>query len=368
MELYGKGLILGPDAGIGKSLYQGQDYLEYYSQFPSHNTVCVDGISSYPVMKSNHSFHVNTLFPPKASDYGNFSPLTFSEVDFLEPETNSSQRRVNAVIPFGVGGYYLDIFRSRRNDSKDKFHDYFYHNLGQRMKLQTIGGKEPETEKTEELAFAGAHLYAYSYLYDQQKSSGQEPVKVTFSIDMPNSTVTEMDMWFSGSEGRSMYQALSPMTEDLSRLKEMPYDIYSTPTLTFVSRQDGEAWDRPFMAVFEPSSSNSPAVIENVEFSTLKKGVHLVKVFLKGGYVDYIISADEQCDVEVAPGYRLKGKSGVVRLDTDSAPQLLFMADATLLKGPNIAFKSSIPSSSLVIKENGIWKKKTEDSVKVVLP
>ena len=55
MELYGKGLPLGPDAGIGLTLYSGQDYLEYYSQFPAHNTVCVDGISAYPVMKSNHA-------------------------------------------------------------------------------------------------------------------------------------------------------------------------------------------------------------------------------------------------------------------------------------------------------------------------
>lgn len=58
MELYGKGYVLGPDAGIGLFLYSGLDYAEYYSQFPSHNTVCVDGISSYPVMKSNHSFEL----------------------------------------------------------------------------------------------------------------------------------------------------------------------------------------------------------------------------------------------------------------------------------------------------------------------
>ena len=35
--------------------------LEYYSQFPAHNTVCVDGISSYPVMKSNHAFKLLNL-------------------------------------------------------------------------------------------------------------------------------------------------------------------------------------------------------------------------------------------------------------------------------------------------------------------
>ena len=33
MELYGKGYVLGPDAGIGLFLYSGLDYAEYYSQF-----------------------------------------------------------------------------------------------------------------------------------------------------------------------------------------------------------------------------------------------------------------------------------------------------------------------------------------------
>ncbi|MBM6993913.1 MAG: heparinase II/III family protein, partial [Prevotella sp.] len=43
---------------IGQYLYSGNDYAEYYSQFPAHNTVCVDGISSYPVMMSNHAFEM----------------------------------------------------------------------------------------------------------------------------------------------------------------------------------------------------------------------------------------------------------------------------------------------------------------------
>ena len=86
MELYGKGYVLGPDAGIGLFLYSGLDYAEYYSQFPSHNTVCVDGISSYPVMKSNHSFDLLSCFPASAEPGKAFTSVTYSNLYFREPE------------------------------------------------------------------------------------------------------------------------------------------------------------------------------------------------------------------------------------------------------------------------------------------
>ncbi len=350
MELYGHGLTLGPDAGIGKSLYSGQDYLEYYSQFPAHNTVCVDGISSYPVMKSNHSFRVNSLYPHSGSGHGEFSPLTFSEVDFTEPEANAAQRRVNAIVPIGDGGYYIDIFRSRRNDGNDKFHDYFYHNLGQRMTLCDTNGGELDATPTEELAFAGAHLYAYSYLYNQRRSDGTEPVKAVFTVDMPDSTVTEMDMWMSGADGRMIYRADAPMTEGLSRLKGMPYDIAATPTLTFVARQQGEAWDTPFAAIFEPSATSAPAQIEGVDFSMPQPGVQAIKVRLKDGATDYIISAPAPCDIEIAPGYRFRGTNGILRLDHEGKPSLAFTSEGGEIKGKKLSLKAPETEGKLIIK------------------
>lgn len=92
MELYGKGYVLGPDAGIGLFLYSGLDYAEYYSQFPSHNTVCVDGISSYPVMKSNHSFDLLSCFPASAEPGKGFTSVTYSQVAFREPESRGRIR------------------------------------------------------------------------------------------------------------------------------------------------------------------------------------------------------------------------------------------------------------------------------------
>ena len=69
-------------------------------------------------------------------------------------------------------GYYVDVFRSRKERGGDKMHDYFYHNLGQSMTLTA----------TEELAFAGADLYAYSYLYDNVNSKACISLRVHVNI------------------------------------------------------------------------------------------------------------------------------------------------------------------------------------------
>ena len=96
-------------------LYSGLDYAEYYSQFPSHNTVCVDGISSYPVMKSNHSFDLRSCFPASAEPGKEFTSVTYSNVYFREPESRADQTRMMSIVTTGPDtGYYVDVFRSRK--------------------------------------------------------------------------------------------------------------------------------------------------------------------------------------------------------------------------------------------------------------
>lgn len=271
MELYGKGYVLAPDAGIGLYLYSGLDYLEYYSQFPSHNTVCVDGISSYPVMKSNHSFDLKSSFPVSSEPGKAFTSVTYSDVSFREPESRADQTRMMSIVTTGPEtGYYVDIFRSRKERGGDKMHDYFYHNLGQTLTLTGTNGTDLNLQPTEELAFAGAHLYAYSYIYDKKSATTDKDIKATFTIAMPDKDDISMNLWMKGETDREVFTALSPMTEGLSRTPGMPYNIKEQPTLTFVARQKGEAWNRPFVAIYEPSSVKEPGCIAEVSFPEVK--------------------------------------------------------------------------------------------------
>ena len=296
LELYGKGYVLGPDAGIGRTLYSGLDYLEYYSQMPAHNTVVVDGVSSYPVMMSQHAFKVVASYPEVSKEQPASKKLsekklsiqkdselkdkiTYATVSFIEPETQALQQRTTAIVKTSAkGGYYIDVFRSKKKEGGDKTHDYFYHNLGQEMKVMDVTSGQPlDMKPTEELAFAGGHLYAYSYIYDKKSAEMQNSVKTQFVTKILDDKVVEamdgqreiiMTMWMKKDENRTIFQALSPVNLEYERMPNQPYKVDEQPVLTFVARQKGEAWNHPFVCVYEPSSDTEPGDIASVDYFT----------------------------------------------------------------------------------------------------
>ena len=318
LELYGKGYVLGPDAGIGRTLYSGLDYLEYYSQMPAHNTVVVDGVSSYPVMMSQHAFKVVASYPEVSKEQPANKKLsekklsilkdselkdkiTYATVSFIEPETQALQQRTTAIVKTSAkGGYYIDVFRSKKKEGGDKTHDYFYHNLGQEMKvMDAASGLSLDMKPTEELAFAGGHLYAYSYIYDKKSAEMQNSVKTQFVTKILDDKVVEamdgqreitMTMWMKKDENRTIFQALSPVNLEYERMPNQPYKVEAQPVLTFVARQKGEAWNHPFVTVYEPSSDTEPGDIASVDFfEPEQKGAVGILVKLKDGTTQRIV-------------------------------------------------------------------------------
>ena len=318
LELYGKGYVLGPDAGIGKNLYSGLDYLEYYSQMPAHNTVVVDGVSSYPVMMSQHAFKVIASYPDVSKEQPASKKLsekklsiqkdselkdkiTYATVSFIEPETQAQQQRTTAIVKTSAkGGYYIDVFRSKKKEGGDKTHDYFYHNFGQEMKVMDATSGQPlDMKPTEELAFAGGHLYAYSYIYDKKNAEMQNSVKTQFVTKILDDKVVEamdgqreitMTMWMKKDENRTIFQALSPVNLEYERMPNQPYKVDEQPVLTFVARQKGEAWNHPFVTVYEPSSDTEPGDIASVDFfEPEQKGAVGILVKLKDGTTQRLV-------------------------------------------------------------------------------
>jgi hypothetical protein len=266
MELYAKGLSLAPESGRGSGYFQS-DFGEYYSQFPAHNTVVVDGQSAYPAMKSSHPFTLQAAYPAPGSPASAAFPwATFSDVRFLEPETNADQARVLGIVRLdGGNGYFVDIFRSRRRDGKDRYHDYIYHNLGQSMRFLDAAGQPLPTSPSERLSFADGDLMGYDYWKDRKSLRSNTPLRARFDLKLPERAVS-MTAWLQGAPDREYFSVMAPPSTSWSP-GMLPAGLERAPLPTLVIRQTGEAWTRPFTAVFEPGPGDSPQVrdVEQVD-------------------------------------------------------------------------------------------------------
>ncbi|MFK7844811.1 MAG: hypothetical protein AB8G77_05870 [Rhodothermales bacterium] len=264
MELYGKGFVQGADPGRGAAYFQ-PIYLEYYSQFPAHNTVMVDGVSSYTEMLSYHAFDLIGAYPKSNQKQGFYKDITYSDVYFLEPESRSDQSRLVSIIKTGEAtGYYIDIFRSRKQRTGDKFHDYYYHNLGQNMQVSDVKGNQLELSPSEEMAFAGGHLYALDYMWDKESVRTSDDYQVEWKIDRLEGEDVFMNLWMKGMAGREVFSVKSPPNKAFRDGHGIPYEVDKVPYLTFVARQHGEAWEHPFVSVFEPFTSVEGKAIASI--------------------------------------------------------------------------------------------------------
>ena len=174
-----------------------------------------------------------------------------------------------------------------------------------------------------------------------------------------------------GEPDRKVFSALSPMTEGLSRIKRMPYVIADQPTLTFVARQRGEAWNRPFVSVFEPhTAQRAPSRIKSVSFpqvSADKVGSHAgIRVEQTDGAIDRILSSDQaeaHCQVETlsaCASYALgREKAGEVTM--------AFMGGGTFLETGDVCIQSEESADVLLVKDADGWHYTASSPCKVTI-
>lgn len=293
MELYGKGYILAPESGRGSSYYR-PDYREYYSQIPAHNTVSVNGKSAYNKMRSYYAFEVNNLYPVSEKKSGYYPNINFSDLYFHEPSTNSDQNRVMSIVRTGeTSGYYIDIFRSKTKEGNAKYHDYFYHNLGQELQFTTMDNQPIALQSSSKLNAKSGNIKAYNYLSDEKSVKSNLPFKAIYNLTVEGKENVSMNMWMNGNENREIFKVKAPYSEAFRGV--LPDNIEKAPLLTTVVRQYGEAWNTPFVTVYEPSTTSEPSTIKHVETfknASNKSFVGLV-VESKSDRIDYVFSSDE---------------------------------------------------------------------------
>ena len=370
IELYGKGYVLAPESGIGTSYFQ-QDYAEYYSQFPAHNTIVVDGVSRYPEMKSDHGFEMKSMYPLSGKKEGVFPGFTFAEVDFLEPETNADQKRVMGIIRIGdEGGYYIDIFRSKRRNGNDKYHDYFYHNLGEELNLYNENNQELKLTETDQLSFAEGSLMAYDYLWDKKSVKTDKNFKAVFKVSIDEEDPIKMNMWMTGEKEREVFKVLSPPSEAF-RKEMIPESVSKAPLPTIIVRQSGEAWSQPFVAVYEPATGSEPEKIVSVtsiKLNEKSEGFEGLKVELKNNRCDYILSND-QCKTVLFSDILMNGTYGVISTKPDELT--MFLGNGTSMKKGlyelHISKEYKSGSAGVVFTHDGLYIS-SDQSCNIIIP
>jgi hypothetical protein len=370
MEIFGKGMILGPESGIGTSYFQ-QDYAEYYSQFPAHNTVAVDGISAYPVMKSNHGFDVKSSYPASGVTTGFFSRVSFGDLYFVEPETQSDQDRLTSIIRTSDStGYYVDIFRSRRRDGKDKMHDYFYHNMGQQLTVSQAGGKPLDMQPTQQLSFGGGHLFAYDYFWDKKAVTTNKDVQAVFNLSVPGKEAVQMNMWMKGEKDRELFAVKAPKAKAIERMG-LPSEIATLPLPTIVARQNGEAWNKPFVVVFEPSTTTQPVSVQSIQSfhpASAPPGFVGLEITGRAGDKQMVFADAAGKKIVTHKDLSCTGTYGVVS-ENSNGLQYLFLGHGTKIsKGSYSITTKTAGTAAALCHESGAWYVTASHPVTITVP
>ncbi len=68
-----------------------------------------------------------------------------------------------------------------------------------------------------------------------------------------------------GADNREIMSINSPSCKAWKSNKTFPYEVDKEPYLTFIARQYGNAWDAPFVSIYEPFTSTEGKSIKSIK-------------------------------------------------------------------------------------------------------
>lgn len=321
MELYGAGHIMAPNAALPPSVAQRQvpEHEQYFRLYAGNNTVVVNGTShgrDEGSWKGKANVWQNTTINIAAEPRHLEDPISkdFSfATQFLKDEINHSdqQRTLGIIRTSEQTAYYFDMFRSK-SLIENKFHDYIYHNIGDRTFL-TSNGEELDLKETDKYKNdIGDIVKSPGWrFFENIKTSTPiaEALNAQFQLDNGNKA---MNMFIPAGNEREYTKALAPPT------REATNGYLDKKTQVLVIRQHGEAWEKPFMAVFEPTANSNSSIksVENLMDGEKVVGAIVSSKINDSQITDYIISQDKPNSSYVNDKLNLKfdGRYAIVRV------------------------------------------------------
>ncbi len=258
IELYGAGHVLGVDSGRGSSYWQ-PDHGKYYSKAPAHNTVIVNGRSSYARHGQGTIAMVVQKVEPAFGQPMGEGGLTYLTSSFEHVKPAAVQQRTLALVRVDdTTAFYFDVFRSKlkRRDSKE-YHDWLYHGMAESLELHGI-----QLQPSHLLTSAKGNMDGYDYFTEEVSAVTTAPVHARFPLEIEGGKIA-MEVWMPGGEERQIFSVNAPDNRGARHYVAEKY--WQRPTPTLVVRQSGEAWERPFVAVYEPYLLTDGAKVRSVK-------------------------------------------------------------------------------------------------------
>jgi hypothetical protein len=323
MELYGAGYVMAPNGGLPKSTKERSDpvHEQYFRLYAGNNSVITNGTShgrnegSWKG-KANvwQNTAVNIAAEPKHGETPVSNQFSFATQDLKDEVNRVRQQRTLSVIRTSPKtGYYVDVFRALAAD-ENRFHDYIYHNIGDATQIANGSGQQLSLSPTKRYDNdIGDIVRSPGWrFFENEKASAptDDAVKIGFHMTKGDRF---MHMFVPGGVKREFTTAVGPPTREALN----GYDKKKTQIVAI--RKRGEAWDQPFISVFEPSTKEESSVQDVRPLMDRNKcvGAKVVSIVGKSRITDFIIALDSSRDRYRNREYELEfsGRFGVVRVE-----------------------------------------------------
>ncbi len=336
LQIYGFGYALAPDAS-GYESYWSKD--QVYHQSPTGSNTILPGYAEGEITVRAMEPCVN------AGSFVNIQSLN-PHINMADLEA-AEKRRVVAMIKTAPDkGYYIDIFRSNQADN-----DYLFHNVGKSLKLKTIAGQLLSLSPVD--GFETTYHQGYNWFKNLHKISYKNDFRATWEITSDEEPMS-MQMWMLGVDGRELYSVEAPYTTLQKSLTPDNVSMAPASTPTLIVRQtDNNAWDSPFVSVFEPTKGSVSVI--GVEKLRMDRMVSALCVESEGMRKDYVLSTTSP-DVIFSSGKHLafQGTFGLITELPDGIEQI-YMVDGRKIEKGKYAIESSEPVSVSVYRKEGEW-------------
>ena len=277
--------------------------------------------SSVPIVKGGGGAkkmgHISLAAMEPYADKAAVSPYcSFTDTRYTDQSTHTPQQRTMAIIRTSdTSGYYIDIYRSDNAASNE----YVYHNIGNTLQLLSSERKAlPVAPAVFPISKKPFDPPGFRMIQNYHSTGATDKNVIALFSLKENGDNRHMQVLFAGEKDRIFYTGRGPK----SGTADTPYRYISTPTL--VCRQQGEAWKRPFIAVYEPFSSSNHFTVESIENMDRSHPENFteLKVVNKDGSQQIVLQSLDKERFQKNKNWNFKGNFGVINLENNKLKYL----------------------------------------------